>query len=119
MLCTIFAVSAFLLLRKDRPAWPRPIRLSRGWLPIAWIVLVTDIAVTAVGASHPQEAGYGSVRNVLIAIAVLLVSLVLYVIRRVGQDHQPLALREPSEPALPAPSQAPGAPDCGVTLENP
>jgi hypothetical protein len=31
---------------------------------------------------------------VLIAIGVLLVSIVLYVIRRVGQDHERLVLRE-------------------------
>jgi amino acid transporter len=98
MLCTVFAVSAFLLLRKDRPSWPRPIRLSRAWVPVAWIVLVVDIAVTAVGATHPQEAGYGSMRNVLIAVGVLALSLVFYVIRRVGQDHQRLVLREKDEP---------------------
>jgi hypothetical protein len=67
-------------------------------VPVAWIVLVVDIAVTAVGATHPQEAGYGSMRNVLIAVGVLALSLVFYVIRRVGQDHQRLVLREKDEP---------------------
>jgi len=36
---------------------------------------------------------------VLIAVGVLLISLVPYVIRRVGEDHQRLVLREPDAPA--------------------
>lgn len=94
MLCTVFAVSGFLLLRKDRPNWTRPIKLARPWVVLAVIVLLADIVITAVGATHPQEVGYGSMRNVLIAVGVLLVSLVLYVIRRVGQDHERFVLRE-------------------------
>lgn len=105
MLCTVFAVSGFLLLRKDRPDWPRPIKLSRPWIGLAVVVLLADIVITAVGATHPQEAGYGSTRNVLIAVGVLLVSLVLYVIRRAGQDRQPLVLRELDTP-IPARSDA-------------
>ncbi|WP_187366289.1 APC family permease [Trebonia kvetii] len=94
MLCTVFAVSGFLLLRKDRPNWTRPIKLARPWVVLAVIVLLADIVITAIGATHPQEVGYGSMRNVLIAVGVLLVSLVLYVIRRVGQDHERFVLRE-------------------------
>ena len=30
MLAHVFALSGFLLLRKDRPKWPRPIRLAAG-----------------------------------------------------------------------------------------
>ena len=35
ILAHVFALSAFVLLRKDRPDWPRPIKLSRMWVPIA------------------------------------------------------------------------------------
>src|SRR3712207_9489309 len=31
---TCGALSGFLLLRKDRPAWPRPVRLPSIWVPI-------------------------------------------------------------------------------------
>ena len=31
---TCCALSGFLLLRRDRPNWPRPIRLSNAWVPI-------------------------------------------------------------------------------------
>ena len=32
VLCNIFALSGFLLLRKDRPNWPRPLKLSKLWV---------------------------------------------------------------------------------------
>ena len=35
VLANIFALSAFVLLRRDRPNWPRPIKLSAYWVPIA------------------------------------------------------------------------------------
>jgi amino acid transporter len=106
MICTVFAVGAFLLLRKDRPQWPRPFRLSKIWIPIAWTVLAADIAITVVGATHPQDAGYGNLRNVGIGVGVLLLSLVFYFIRRVAQDRKPLALRDPEPPILDEQKQA-------------
>jgi len=35
-----FALTGFLLLRKDRPNWPRPIKLPAIWLPIAFVLAV-------------------------------------------------------------------------------
>lgn len=35
VLCHLLAVSGFLLLRKDRPNWPRPFRLGPIWPPTA------------------------------------------------------------------------------------
>ena len=35
MLAHVFALTGFLLLRRDRPNWPRPIKLSAAWVPIA------------------------------------------------------------------------------------
>ena len=35
MLSHVFALTGFLLLRRDRPDWPRPIKLSAIWVPIA------------------------------------------------------------------------------------
>ena len=32
MLSHVLALSGFLLLRKDRPDWPRPIKLQRAWI---------------------------------------------------------------------------------------
>jgi amino acid transporter len=94
MICTCAAVAGFLLLRKDRPNWPRPLRLRGVWVAIAVVVLVLDIAITLVGASDPQAAGYGSAVNSFLAIGVLAISLVLYFIRRVIQDRQPVQFRD-------------------------
>ncbi|AQT79940.1 hypothetical protein B1R94_12650 [Mycolicibacterium litorale] len=94
MVCTIFAVSGFLLLRRDRPDWPRPIKLRPAWKLVAWVVLIVDVVITVVGATHPEEAGYGSIRNTVIALCVLALSMVFYVARRVWQDKLPLRWRD-------------------------
>jgi amino acid transporter len=101
MVCTIFAVSGFLLLRRDRPDWPRPIKLRSAWKVVAWFVLIADVLITVVGATHPEEAGYGSVRNTVIALCVLALSMVFYVARRVGQDKLPLRWRDRELDSLP------------------
>ena len=36
---TCCALSGFLLLRRDRPNWPRPFRLSNAWVPICAVLL--------------------------------------------------------------------------------
>ena len=40
VLAHMFALSGFVLLRRDRPNWPRPIKLSAIWTPIAGILAV-------------------------------------------------------------------------------
>ena len=40
VLAHFFAITGFILLRKDRPDWPRPIKLSAIWIPIAWVLAV-------------------------------------------------------------------------------
>src|SRR5215213_324272 len=47
MLAHVFALSGFLLLRKDRPDWPRPIRLSPIWVPIAGGLVVVNLVFIA------------------------------------------------------------------------
>ncbi|POX42570.1 APC family permease [Streptomyces sp. Ru73] len=102
LVAVVLAVSAFLLLRKDRPDWPRPIRRGRAWTPVAWVVLVIDVVVVAAGVTHPSLAGQGGPKDTLIAIGILLLSVVLYVYRRVVQDKQRIAWRIET-PALPEP----------------
>src|ERR671920_957327 len=41
---TCTALSGFLLLRKDRPDWPRPIRLPNIWVPLAGVLLLINFA---------------------------------------------------------------------------
>ena len=40
VLAHIFALTGFILLRRDRPNWPRPIKLGTVWMPIAGVLAV-------------------------------------------------------------------------------
>ena len=51
VLCHVFAMSGFLLLRRDRPNWPRPIKVSRLWVPIAGALAAFDLRYCWSGAA--------------------------------------------------------------------
>ena len=57
VLCHVFALSAFLLLRRDRPNWPRPIKVGAIWLPIAGVLCVLNAVFLLVGALAPSSTG--------------------------------------------------------------
>lgn len=99
LLCHIFALLGFIWLRKDRPNAPRPIRLGKVWVAIAAVLVCVDSALWAIGTLSAGITGYGGPREILIAVAVLLLSLILYAIRRVGQDKQKWVWRNPRTPA--------------------
>jgi amino acid transporter len=111
----VFALSGFLLLRRDRPNWPRPIKVGSAWLPVAAFLCALNLVFLLVGALAPKLNGYGTWTDFWIGIAVLLGSLVLFVFRRVVQDGEAVHFREepPLEPteaeraALMAGSEAP------------
>jgi amino acid transporter len=100
MLAVVFALTGFLLLRRDRPDWPRPVRLRGLWLPVAALLALYNLVLVVVGYLNPADAGYGGTKEQLIAAAVLLSSLVLLVYRRLVQDRTSLRLREQT-PRLP------------------
>jgi amino acid transporter len=89
-----FALTGFLLLRKDRPNWPRPIRLARPWLGIAALLAAINAFFIIIGASNPSLTGYGGTKETWIGLGVLLISVVLFVYRRAVQDKAPVHLRE-------------------------
>jgi amino acid transporter len=95
-----FAVTAFLLLRKDRPHWPRPIRRHPIFVPIAVVICALNAVFIAVGASSASLSGYGGKKELWIGIGVLLISVLLFVYRRAVQDRAPIRLREDA-PATP------------------
>jgi len=96
----VAAMTGFLLLRKDRPDWPRPIKVAPIWLPIAGIIAASNAVFLVVGAGSPKLNGYGTWSDFWIGIGVLGVAVVLYAFRRVVQDKQPIHLREET-PKLP------------------
>ena len=100
LVAVTLAVAAFLLLRRDRPEWPRPIRRSRIWIPIAWALLAFNLVIIAAGVTHPSLAGYGGTAETLVGAGILLLSVILYVYRRVIQDRERIAWRIPT-PSVP------------------
>jgi amino acid transporter len=116
MLAHVFALSGFLLLRRDRPDWPRPIRLPAIWQPIAAALVAANLTFIVIGAfiysggflGLDTQYGYGWDKTRL-GILVLLISLALYAYRRIVQDKGRLHLREET-PRVPADRPAPRIP---------
>ncbi len=94
VLAHVFALSGFLLLRRDRPNWPRPIKVASGWVPIAAFLCVLNLLFLVVGALAPKLNGYGTWTDFWIGIAVLLGSLLLFAFRRIVQDGEKIHMRE-------------------------
>ena len=102
VLAHVFALGAFVLLRKDRPDWPRPIRLAPYWTPIAALLCVIFVVFSVVGIGWFQVAagGYGGTKEKIIGFAILGASLVLFFFRRIVQDREVPHWREET-PAVP------------------
>ena len=77
VLAHVFALSAFILLRRDRPNWPRPIKLANYWTVIAGVLCAMFIVFTVVGVGWFQIAagGYGKGAQVKIIGFGVLVDL--------------------------------------------
>ncbi len=97
---TCTALSAFILLRRDRPDWPRPIRLPNLWVPLAGVLFLINFAFLIFGGFIYSGGflgidgyGYGWDKT-RAGLLVLLAALVLYVWRHVVEDKIPLKLRE-------------------------
>jgi amino acid transporter len=89
-------VIGFLLLRRDRPSWPRPIRLGRAWVPVAVAVAAFNATILLAGATNPGLSHAGGTKEVLIGLLLLSFGAVLFVYRQLVQDRGPLRLREPA-----------------------
>jgi amino acid transporter len=101
VLATCAALSGFLLLRKDRPNWPRPVRLPNYWVPIAAVLLAINFTFLVVGGFlysggflGIEGYGYGWDKT-RTGLLVLLVAVGLYIYRHVVQDKIPMKMREP------------------------
>jgi amino acid transporter len=107
VLAHMFALSGFLLLRKDRPNWPRPIRLGAIWTPIAGLLAVWCLILTVVGFGWFSTAagGYGGRKEQMIGIGVLVIGLLLFFFRRIVQDKESVHWREDT-PLMPETHQA-------------
>src|SRR3954449_1069642 len=110
VLAHMFALSGFVLLRRDRPLWPRPIRLSNYWVPIAGLLSVWCLVLTVIGFGWFQYAagGYGGTKEKIIGVGVLAISIVLFLFRRIVQDHERPHWREET-PSVPGGAPPPAA----------
>ena len=118
VLANAFALSGYVLLRKDRPNWPRPIKLPSYWTPIAVVLAAAFVLFTVVGVGWFQIAGggavYGGNKEKIIGFSVLAASLLLFLFRRIVQDRERPHWREetptmPDEVAAPAGVGVPAA----------
>jgi amino acid transporter len=101
VLAHVLAISGFLLLRKDRPNWPRPVKLAPIWIPIAWFMTFFIGFLLIVGAGSPHLNGYGTWTDFAIGVGVLAASVLLFIFRRVVQDGEKIHFREET-PTMPA-----------------
>jgi amino acid transporter len=101
ILAHLLAISGFLLLRKDRPNWPRPHKLAAVWVPIAAFMTALVAFLLIVGALAPHLNGYGTWTDFAIGVGVLIASVLLFIFRRVVQDGEKIHWREET-PTMPA-----------------
>jgi amino acid transporter len=100
----ILALTGFLWLRKDRPDWPRPIKVGKAWIYLAWLCIVADCSFLGYGLANPGLAYGVTSKDTWIGLGILVGSVLLFVFRRVVQDHKPITLRE-EVPKMPNPQQ--------------
>jgi amino acid transporter len=105
VLCHVFALTGFLLLRRDRPNWPRPIKIASFWLPIVAILAALNALFLLVGGLAPKLNAYGTWTDFWIGIGVLVASLLLFFFRRIVQDGEKIHWREET-PSMPEGDEA-------------
>ena len=100
ILCHVLALSGFLLLRRDRPNWPRPIKVGAPWVFMAGVLAVFNVVILVVGAGAPKLNGYGTWTDFGIGVGILVASVLLFFYRRIVQDREPIHWSEPT-PTMP------------------
>jgi amino acid transporter len=104
ILCHVLALTAVLLLRKDRPNWPRPYKLNGFWLVMAALLAALNLVLIFFGIWYFDLTGYASgsmifgiSRELFLGPLVLLIGVAFYVYRRVGQDKKKFIWVDKSE----------------------
>jgi amino acid transporter len=104
VLSHVFALSGVLLLRRDRPTWPRPYKLGPVWIPIAWACLLINLTATIFGVIWIEYTGYlikgtdtsgYATAAIAVGLAALAAGVIGYVIGQ-WQHGKRFSLRDPS-----------------------
>ncbi len=107
LLAHVLALSGFLLLRRDRPRWPRPIRLGPFWLGVAACACLANLAFVVFGLIGLRMTGYAfdaSMTNpnawmgriVIVGVVTLVLGCAGYVVAQ-HQHGKRFSLRDPSD----------------------
>lgn len=96
IVCHVLALSGYVFLRRAGVAPNRETKLGPIWTWIAGILAVVNLIVLALGSLNAHVTGYGGPPEIILGLAVLSVSILLYIYRRVFQDKQPLRLKDSS-----------------------
>jgi amino acid transporter len=101
ILAHFLALTGFLLLRRDRPNWPRPIKVGAAWVGIAVVLAAFNAVLIGFGVAFPALTGYGTRTDMWIGVGVLVGSVILFFYRRIVQDKARVTFREqvPAEPS--------------------
>ena len=106
VLAHVLALTGFLLLRRDRPNWPRPIKVGPAWVGVAAVLAVFNAVLIGFAVTNPSLTGYLTPTltpglTVVIGVGVLVVAVLLFFYRRIVQDKSRITFREevPTEPS--------------------
>ncbi|MHB1928869.1 MAG: APC family permease [Acidimicrobiales bacterium] len=87
-------LSGVIIMRRTMKDWPRPLKLKTGWLYVAGFLAVANFAFIVIGAPSFGLTGYGGYAELLAGIGLEIVAVLLYIYRRVVQDHERVHLQD-------------------------
>jgi amino acid transporter len=102
----VFALTGFLLLRRDRPDWPRPIKLGPAWIGLAWLLVAFNLFLVIFGVTQSDLAAFVGFYEfagapLYIGLGVLIASVLLFFYRRAVEDRKPITFRDLDVPTVP------------------
>ncbi|MEX1262495.1 MAG: APC family permease [Actinomycetota bacterium] len=104
--CHVLALTGFLLLRKDRPDWPRPIKVGPVLIAAAWVLAAFNLMLVVYGVVDQKLASYlgfyeFSGLPLYLGVGVLVAAVLLYFYRRVVEDKSKITFRDTDVPTMP------------------
>ena len=102
----VLALTGFLLLRRDRPDWPRPIKVGQAWVALAWVLAAFNLALVLFGVTQSKVAAFVGFYEfagapLWIGLGVLVASVLLFFYRRAVQDRAKITFRDRDVPTMP------------------
>ncbi|MGQ0668887.1 MAG: APC family permease [Actinomycetota bacterium] len=106
----VLALTGFLLLRRDRPNWPRPIKVGPAWVTVAAILAAFNLLLVIWGVTQQELAAYIGFYEFTglpfyIGVGVLVLSVLLFFYRRAVEDKAKITFRDKDVPTMPNEAQ--------------